>query len=103
MVYGDDLEATLEIFDEKRHDVFNIYGNGPYFKGLRELSIQPGIFGKFALNFEYATERALIRSLEVGAIVDGYHKDVEILAFSNNYPVYVSFYLSLQFGKKWYR
>jgi hypothetical protein len=103
MVYGDDLEATMETFDEKRHDVYNIYGVGPYFKGFSELSVQPGIFGKFALNFEYAVERTSIRSLEVGAVVDGYVKNVKILAFANNYPVYVSLYLSLQFGKKWYR
>ena len=93
----------METFDEKRHDVYNIYGVGPYFKGFSELSVQPGIFGKFALNFEYAVERTSIRSLEVGAVVDGYVKNVKILAFANNHPVYVSLYLSLQFGKKWYR
>jgi len=103
MVYGDDLEASLETFDEKRHDVFNIYGIGPYFKGLRELSIQPGIFGKFALSFEYAAESSSIRSIELGAVIDGYYKDVEILAFADNYPIIVSLYLSLQYGKKWYR
>ncbi len=103
MVYGNDIEAILEIFDEAKHDVYNIYGPGPYFKGFSELSIQPGIFGKFALNFEYAGERTSIRSIEVGAILDGYYKNVEILAFADNYPVFLSLFLSLQYGKKWYR
>ena len=103
MVYGDDLEATVETFDEATHDVYNIYGVEPYFKGISEISLQPGIFGKFAFNFEYAAERTSIRSIEVGAVVDGYYKNVEILAFADNYPVYVTLYLSLQYGKKWYR
>ena len=83
--------------------LFNIYGPGPYFKGFNELQMVPGIFGKFALNFEYAAERTSIGSMEVGAIIDGYYKNVDLLAFANNYPIYVSLYLSLQYGKKWYR
>lgn len=103
MLYGDNQTPTLERFDEERHDVFNIIKTGPYFKGFSELTVQPGIFGKFALNFEYAADRELIRSLEIGAVVDGYYKNVEILAFTDNYPVYVSLYLCLQYGTKWYR
>ncbi|MFT4899677.1 MAG: hypothetical protein ACI9U0_001475 [Flavobacteriales bacterium] len=103
MIYGDTPESSLERFDEEKHNVYNILSSGPYLKGFNELSIQPGIFGKFALNFEYAAERASIRSLEVGVVVDGYYKNVDLLAFADNYPVYVSFYLSLQYGGKWYR
>ena len=103
MVYGDSQSPSLEKFDESRHNVFNILSSGPYFKGFQEITIQPGIFGKFALNFEYAAERSKIRSLEIGAIVDGYYKNVDILAFTENYPVIASVYISLQYGKKWYR
>ncbi len=103
MIYGDNQLATLERFDPDRHDVFNIVSSGPYFKGFGEMTVQPGIFGKFALNFEYAAERTSIRSLEVGAVIDGYYRNVEILAFTDNYPVFVSLYLSLQYGRKWYR
>mgnify|MGYP001170509375 FL=1 len=103
MVYGNDSEVSVERFNEDQHDLFNIYGPGPYFKGFNELQMVPGIFGKFALNFEYAAERTSIRSMEVGAIIDGYYKNVDLLAFANNYPIYVSLYLSLQYGKKWYR
>ena len=103
MAYGNNQMVSLEKFDEQRHNVYNVVKSGPYFKGFNEIAVQPGIFGKFALNFEYATEKSSIRSLEVGAVVDGYYKDVEILAFADNYPIIVSLYMSLQFGKKWYR
>ncbi len=103
MAYGNQQNVDLEKFDEERHNVYNIVKSGPYFKGLKEIDVQPGIFGKLALNFEYAAESTSIRSVEVGAIVDVYYKDVEILAFADNYPIVVSLYLSFQYGKKWYR
>ncbi|MBK22321.1 MAG: hypothetical protein CMP63_08450 [Flavobacteriales bacterium] len=103
MAYGDNQTVQLEKFDEDQHNVYNVVKSGSYFKGFKEIALQPGIFGKFALNFEYAVEKSSIRSLEVGAIVDGYYKDVEILAFADNYPIIVSLYLSFQYGKKWYR
>ena len=103
MAYGDNQMVRLEKFDEERHNVYNVVKSGPYFKGFKEIAVQPGIFGKFALNFEYAAESSSIRSIELGAVIDGYYKDVEILAFADNYPIIVSLYLSLQYGKKWYR
>lgn len=103
MVYTDQSQPTEERFDPEVHELYNIAGTSSYFKGFNEMKVQPGIFGKFALNFEYAAERSSIRSLETGIVVDGYLKDVEILAYERNYPVYVSFYLALQYGQKWYR
>lgn len=100
---GDQVFPSTEKFDPEVHDIFNIVENGPYFEGLFETTIQPGIFGKFGLNFEYSPERSTIRSLEVGVVVDGYYENVEILALTDNYPIFVSFYLSLQYGSKWYR
>jgi hypothetical protein len=103
ITYGDNQTVSLEQFDEKRHNEYNIRQTGPFFKGFYDIVVQPGIFGKFALNFEYATQRSSLRSLELGAFIDGYYKNVEILAFAKNYSIIVSLYLSLQFGKKWYR
>jgi hypothetical protein len=103
MVYNDGGAASLEQFDENRHNAFNISKPGSFLKGFEEINVQPGIFGKLALNFEYSAEQKSIRSLEIGAVVDGFYKNVEILAFAQNYPIVVSLYLSFQFGKKWYR
>ena len=100
---GDNQQVELKKFNEEKHNIYNIINSGPYFKGFNEVRVQPGIFGKFALSIEYAAERTSIRSLELGVVVDGYYKEVEILAFADNYPGTVSLYLSLQFGKKWYR
>ena len=103
MAYGDNQMVSLEKFDEERHNVYNVVKSGPYFKGFKEIAMQPGIFGRFALNFEYAAESSSIRGIELGAVIDAYYKDIEILAFADNYPIIVSLYLNLQYGKKWYR
>ncbi len=103
VVFSGQLQPAEERFDAEKHELYNIVGSGSYFKGFNELTLQPGLYAKFALNFEYASERQSIRSLETGIVVDAYYKNLEILAFDRNYPVYISFYLSLQYGRKWYR
>ena len=103
VVFPGQLQPIEERFDPEKHELYNIVGSGSYFKGFNELTLQPGLYAKFALNFEYAAERQSIRSLETGVVVDAYFKNIEILALNRNYPVYISFYLSLQFGRKWYR
>lgn len=103
VVFPGQLQPIEERFNPEKHELYNIVGSGSYFKGFNELTLQPGLYAKLAINFEYSTERQLIRSLETGIVVDSYFKNIEILAFDRNYPVYISFYLSLQYGSKWYR
>ncbi len=103
VVYQGQPQPVEERFDSDKHELYNIVGSGSYFKGFNELTLQPGAYARLGLNFEYSSERQSIRSVEAGVIVDLYPKDVKILAFDRNYPVYVSFYLALQYGRKWYR
>lgn len=103
IIYAGEIQATEEKFDPEKHELYNIIGSGSYFKGFNELTLQPGAYARLGLNFEYATERQSIRSLETGVVIDAYSKNLEILAFDRNYPVYISFYLTLQYGRKWYR
>lgn len=103
MAYANNQNISVERFDEDVHDLFNIVSQSSFFKGFGEMKVQPGIYGKFALNFEYAYDRTSIRAIEVGAVVDAYYKNLPILAFTENYPLFVSFYAAMQFGRKWYR
>ena len=103
VIFPGQLQPVEERFDPEKHELYNIIGSGSYFKGFNELTLQPGLYAKMAINFEYATDRQSIRSLETGVVVDAYFNNLEILAFNRNYPVYISFYLSLQYGMKWYR
>lgn len=92
---------VVEKYDPEEHTVDEIFGRASFLKGLNELRINPGIHGTFALNFEYDPERSGLKGIEVGMSVDYYPlEEVEIMAFTENYNLFVNFYVNLQFGKK---
>ncbi len=80
-----------------------IKGGAPYGIGLNEISFMPGVYAKTAIGFEYASKYNYIRAIETGLVLDVYYKDVPILAETKNYPFFISFYVGLTYGKKWYR
>jgi len=92
---------VVEKYDPEIHTVEEIFGRASFLKGLNELGINPGIHASFGLNFEYDPERSGLKGIEVGVNVDYYPlNEVEIMAFTDNYNLFVNFYVTLQFGKK---
>lgn len=92
---------VVEKYDPERHTVDEIFGRASFLNGLDELRINPGIHGSFGLNFEYDPERSGLKGIEVGMNVDYYPlEEVEIMAFTDNYNLFINFYVTLQFGKK---
>jgi len=81
----------------------SIKGGAPFSHGFNELSLMPGAYGKMGLSFEYGGALEKVRAIETGIVVDVYYKDVPILASTKNYPFFVSIYLGVVYGKKWYR
>ncbi|HEX2616438.1 MAG TPA: hypothetical protein VHL57_02795 [Flavobacteriales bacterium] len=96
---------AVERYDPTKHFANNIYGRASWFKGLDEIKLYPGAFGRVALNFEYAGENTGVKSLEVGATIDAYAEKVPIMAELEglnveNKQFFLEFYLALQFGGK---
>lgn len=79
-----------------------IIGRGPLFKGIDEIKPYPGIFTKVGFAFDWNGKDDRISQLEAGLMVDGYLKPVPIMAFIKNNQVFVNFYITFLFGKKWY-
>jgi hypothetical protein len=76
---------------------------GPvWFRGFGELQVEPGVFGRLALNFEYAGDNTGLRALEVGTTVDAYPEATHHGRGGGvvNKRFYLEFYLALQFGSK---
>ncbi|MCX6181463.1 MAG: hypothetical protein NT150_06020 [Bacteroidetes bacterium] len=80
-----------------------VKGGGPYGMGFSEIFLIPGMYGKMALSFEYGGALNKIKAVETGLCFDLYYKEVPILAETKNYPFFVSVYVGLVYGKKWYR
>ncbi|MEI6822420.1 MAG: hypothetical protein WCL51_10815 [Bacteroidota bacterium] len=100
---NDSYYLTLERYDPAKHDLSNIYGGGPLFKGFESIKPYPGIYAKFGFNFEFGEYDESIRALEVGTIFDYYFAEIPMMAY-NKYPNYfLTVYLSIHFGKRYNR
>ncbi|MFC1733829.1 hypothetical protein ACFL6I_26310 [candidate division KSB1 bacterium] len=91
---------TDEAYDPDKHYISDIYGRGPFGKGFGKIKIHPGIYGKFAFNFEFGEYQQEIRSLEVGIIVDAYLEPIPIMAYDTNKQYNISLFVSIHFGKR---
>jgi len=98
---ANDGVLDLQRYDPSRHNLSNIYGRGPYSKGLNELEVFPGISFKTALNVEYGSIPEKTRSIEAGVIFNGYLRPYNIMAYSEPRYFDMSVYLSFNFGKRY--
>lgn len=82
-------------------DATSIYGYSGFTKGLSEIKVIPGAFGKAGLNFDWATFDDYVKSVELGIGGELYLDDIPMMILENNKPYFVYLYLSLQLGRKW--
>ncbi len=94
---------AVERYDPRTHDVHNIYGRATWFRGVGEMAVRVGAFGRFGFNFEHSGQVAGIKAIEAGATIDAFPTVMPIMAELEgvrNKQFFFGFYLSLQFGKK---
>jgi len=75
-----------------------IYGRSSFFKGINETVIDPGVYLKAGLSFEYSKQDVRLQALEVGAVASAFLNQVELMA-SHNSRFLFSLYLSFRWGK----
>ena len=62
-IFPDRYELVPEKYNPETHFVENIYGKAPYLKGITELSINPGGYGKFGVSFEFGPAQEVVRAM----------------------------------------
>jgi len=92
---------TLEKYDVQKHDLENIWGRGPFSKGLLEIEFHPGFSFKVGLNIEFGPYQEKTKSLEAGLIVDGYVFPVQIMGFDDPKYAMIRIYVAYRFGKRY--
>ncbi len=92
---------TEERYDPSKHDMDNIYGRAPFLTGIEKTKFHPGLYGKLGLNFEYGPNDRTVKAIEVGAVVDAFLKPIPIMAFEKSKNIFLSLYLSLNFGGRY--
>ncbi|CAN5321785.1 hypothetical protein BH10BAC1_BH10BAC1_14260 [soil metagenome] len=99
---ADQNPISTERYDPNKHYPSDIYGKAPFFKGVDKTRIYPAGYAKIALSFEYGKRYNVIKAIETGAVVDVYPFALPMMAFSPKQQVYVSLYLKMVWGKKWF-
>lgn len=77
-----------------------IIGTGRLFEGIGDSRIVPGANVKAAINFELGTVKSQVTGFEAGFLVEGYTKEVELMAGSRNYSVFPTVFLTLFYGTR---
>jgi len=95
-----EVADTAGIKDEKftLNKYQQIYGKSSYFLGFDEITVNPGVYLKAGFTFEFSKKQRKIKALEIGGVIKGYLKEVEIMATSNS-QIFLSLFLSYRFGK----
>ena len=97
-----DNNISTERYDPDKHTPSIIYGKAPFFKGIDQTRLYPGGYAKAALSFEYGKRYNVIKAIETGAVLDVYAVPLPMMAFTKKQQVYVSLYLKMVWGKKWF-
>jgi hypothetical protein len=93
---------TTERYNPDIHKIEDIYGKAPFFTGIEKMALYPAGYAKFALSFEYGDRYNSIKAIETGVVVDVYPKALPLMAFSKQQQLFVSIYLKMIWGKKWF-
>lgn len=77
-----------------------ILGGGGFGKGWGEMKLQPGVYGKVALRFDYGRYNELVSAVEIGLSVDAYAKKIPIMLFNEDKQVFVQGHIAILFGRR---
>ncbi len=109
LIYTKDLneiELRTEKYTEENAGIFTdptrIYGGAKFTKGVEETKIIPGGRAKIGLHFDKGAFDEFVRALEVGAMLDVYYKNVDIMVpnVDRNQFYFLNLYLAVQLGRR---
>jgi hypothetical protein len=79
----------------------NIESKASFTKGLNEIKFVPGLHFKTGLHVDFATGRKSLMALELGVNGEYYTSKIEQMVGQDPKALFLNFYASLQFGKRW--
>lgn len=92
-------EIRSEKFNVSIHYPQDIYRPSSFFKGVDEIKIVPGAYGKIGMNFEYSKLDRTIHAIEIGFTFDAFLKKIPIMASEDNHRFFPAFFVSYRFGR----
>jgi len=101
-VFGQPIGVSTERYDPTEHNIYNIYGRGPWIAGFSEMKFNIGAYSKFGLEFDYSSAREIINLLEIGIALDYFPKPIEIMTQVGGQNIFPIIYLNCSIGNKLY-
>jgi len=76
-----------------------IYGRASFFKGINEISVVPGGYGRFGFSFEYSRSDITLHAIETGLTLDIFPKKIPIMDTEENNFLFLTLFISYRFGR----
>ncbi|MCD6566132.1 MAG: hypothetical protein J7K53_09345 [Bacteroidales bacterium] len=92
-------ELRSETFNVSIHSRDDIYKQSSFLKGINEIKIIPGVYGKAGINFEYSKQDRTIHVIEIGITLDAFLKKIPIMASEDNLWFFPALFVSYRFGR----
>ncbi|QNL21441.1 hypothetical protein HZR84_05680 [Hyphobacterium sp. CCMP332] len=101
VIYDRGDSQRQEPYDPRIHEDENrILDGGGIFRGLDRGRFEFGLHMKNSLAFEFGKFGNDVAGLELGMLIEGYNKNIEILPFAPNNPVFSTLFLTLFYGSR---
>jgi hypothetical protein len=76
------------------------FGSSGFSKGWSELEMNPGVYAKTALRFDFGRFNESISALEIGISVDAFSKKVELIALNPYKQLFYQGHIAFVFGRR---
>jgi len=92
--------GEVERYDPDKHNIDNIIGRGPYFKGIGQTALRPGFYVKTGLNFDFSNKDLIIHAIEIGLTLDIIFPPLQQMALNKAKPFYLCAYIAYNIGRR---
>ncbi len=96
-VVNDNGTVRIERF-EGSHQQGTIENREPFIRGITETTINPGLYFKVGISFEYSKYEKQLSALEIGINSYAYLKKMDIMAEVPNHRLFVTLFLNYRMG-----
>ncbi|MEO6069359.1 MAG: hypothetical protein ABIN57_03540 [Chitinophagaceae bacterium] len=81
-------------------DKSSIIAGAPFTKGFNEMTLNPGLFGKVALRFDFGRSNESVQAIEIGMSVDAYSKKVKQMLYNKEKQLFFQGHVAFVFGRR---
>lgn len=98
-VYRSRTETVRQQYNPELHPSrFDVLGPGRLFEGIGESELAFGAHAKAALAFEFGFFKSNVTGLELGYLLEGFGKEIELMPTTENRQIFQSVYFTLYYG-----